>query len=222
MVICFLYFADRRTKQNLSDFKSTSCLTPLSYGILYISLGISIACYAVDLFTAANLLFFNRWSGQVKPAIPFNVSRWIFAVCIVLSWILLVYRWVRAVRAMRSGIVAASYLDPLAVMLQSIRVGKTGRGWKRFLVFAELTKGRKGAEYVALFTYFSFEGKIQPLGLVFQLIICSMATHHLCWRAATSYQCVDTVFRHGSQSSAGRRTCSEPGPYTDRAIFCQY
>ena len=69
------------------------------------------------------------------------------------------YRWVRAVRAMRTGIVAASYLDPLAVRLQSIRVGSKGRGWRRFLVFAELTKGRKGAEYVALFTFFSFEGK---------------------------------------------------------------
>lgn len=69
------------------------------------------------------------------------------------------YRWVRAMRAMRTGIVAASYLDPLAVRIQSIRVGDNGRGWRRFLVFAELTKGRKGAEYVALFTYFSFEGK---------------------------------------------------------------
>ena len=40
-------------------------------------------------------------------------------------------------------------------------MGKNGRGWRRFLLFAELTKGRKGAEYVALFAYFSFEGKYQ-------------------------------------------------------------
>ena len=113
----------------------------------------------MDIFTAANLLFFDRWSGQVKPVIPFRISRWIFATCIVLSWILLVYRWVRAVRAMRTGVVAASYLDPLAFMIQSVRTGSNGQGWRRFLVFAELTKGRKGAEYVALFTYFSFEGK---------------------------------------------------------------
>jgi len=63
---------------------------------------------------------------------------------------------------MKSGSVAASYLDPLAVRIQSIRMGKTGRGWRRFLVFAELTKSKKGAEYVALFTYFSFEGKSNP------------------------------------------------------------
>ena len=65
----------------------------------------------------------------------------------------------RAIRVIRGGVVAASYLDPLAVRVQSVRRGNEGRGWRRFLVFAALTKGRKGAEYVALFTYFSFEGK---------------------------------------------------------------
>ena len=62
---------------------------------------------------------------------------------------------------MKSGVIAASYLDPLAVRVQSIRMGANGRGWRRFLVFAALTKGRKGNEYVALFTYFSFEGKLK-------------------------------------------------------------
>ena len=136
----------------------------MSYGILYIFLIISIAVYAVDLFTCVNLLFFDKWSGQVKPAIPFEISRWIFTACIILSYILLAFRWWRAVRAMQSGVVAASYLDPLAVRVQSIRIGARGRGWRRFLVFAALTKGRKGAEYVALFTYFSFEGMTKISG----------------------------------------------------------
>ena len=61
---------------------------------------------------------------------------------------------------MKRGGVAESYLDPLAVRVQSIRVGKTGRGWRRFLVFAELTKSKKGVEYVALFSYFSFKGTL--------------------------------------------------------------
>ncbi|SLM39931.1 hypothetical protein LPUS_10599 [Lasallia pustulata] len=142
---------------NLSDFRSTSCFPPLSYGFLYVLLITSVACYAVDLFTAINLLVFDRWSGQVKPYIPFYISRWIFAACIILSWIFLVYRWLRAIRAMRTDGIAASYLDPLAVQIQSIRLGAKGRGWRRFLVFTELTKSKKGTEYVALFTYFSFE-----------------------------------------------------------------
>ena len=59
---------------------------------------------------------------------------------------------------MKTGLITASYLDPLAVRIESVRLGK-GQGWRRFLVFTALTKGRKGSEYVALFTYFSFEGK---------------------------------------------------------------
>jgi len=118
---------------------------------------ISISVYAVDTFTAINLLAFDRWSGKIKPVIPLRISRWIFAGCIILSFVLLVHRWMRAVRVMKRDGVAQSYLDPLAVRIQSIRMGKEGRGWKRFLVFAELTKSRKGADYVALFSYYSFE-----------------------------------------------------------------
>jgi len=143
--------------QNLDDFKSSSCWTPFAYGYLILMLVVSLSIYAVDTFTAINLLAFDRWAGQIKPVIPFTVSRWIFAGCIILSFVLLGYRWLRAIRVMRQGGVAKSYLDPLAVRIQCVRWGKEGRGWKRFLVFAELTKSRKGADYVALFAYFSFE-----------------------------------------------------------------
>ncbi|PYI18027.1 hypothetical protein BO99DRAFT_413839 [Aspergillus violaceofuscus CBS 115571] len=142
---------------NLSDFKSESCWSGFSYFLIYVFLLVSVAVYGVDTFTAVNLLAFSRWAGSIEPAIPFKISRWIFAVCIIVSFALLIYRWLRAIRAMRSGSIAHSYLDSLAVRIQSIRMGQNGRGWRRFLVFAELTKSRKGAEYVALFAYFSFE-----------------------------------------------------------------
>ena len=143
--------------QNLDEFKSQSCWTPFAYGYLWVMLFVSISVYCVDTFTAINLLVFDKWAGQIKPTIPLRISRWIFAGCIILSFLLLIYRWIRAVRVIKQGGVARSYLDPLAVRLQSIRTGKQGRGWRRFLVFAELTKSRKGADYVALFSYFSFE-----------------------------------------------------------------
>ena len=143
--------------QNLRDFKSQSCWTPFSYIILYCSVLISIAVYGVDTFTAVNLLAFSRWASQVKPKIPFKISKWIFAGCIILSFVLLIYRWIRAVRVMKSGGIAQSYLDPIALRVQSLRTGKKHQGWRRFLVFADLTKSKKGADYVALFTYFNFE-----------------------------------------------------------------
>lgn len=150
---------------SLDDFKSTSCFTTLAYAYLYVSLGISIAVYGVDTFTAVNLLAFNKWTSQISPAISISISKWIFAICIILSWVNIGFEWVRAIRVMRRGAVAESYLDPLAVRIQSIRPGK-GRGWRRFLVFAELTKSKKGAEYVALFAYFSFKAWIR-------IIFCS-------------------------------------------------
>jgi hypothetical protein len=148
-------------RQSLNDFKSTSCFAPLAYGYLWISLIISIAVYGVDTFTAVNLLAFNKWSGEIEPIIPLKVSRWIFSICIILSWVNLGYEHLRAMRVIKRGAVAESYLDSLAVRLQSIRLGK-GRGWRRFLVFAELTKSKKGTEYVALFTYFAFQCKNLP------------------------------------------------------------
>lgn len=63
---------------------------------------------------------------------------------------------------MNRGSVAECFLDSLAARLESIRMGR-GRGWRRFLVFAELTKSKKGSEYVALFTYFSFQSWIRIL-----------------------------------------------------------
>ncbi|KAI1986846.1 Potassium transporter [Ophidiomyces ophidiicola] len=147
----------------LSDFKTSSCFAPFSYGILYITIFTSIAVYGVDSFTAINLLVFSRWSSQIKPKIPFTISKWIFAGCIILSFVLLAYRWIRAIRVIRSGGVAPSYLDPVAVRIQSTRMGSEGQGYRRFLVFAELTKSRKGADYVALFTYFNFEASLRVI-----------------------------------------------------------
>ncbi|OJD31443.1 pheromone-regulated membrane protein [Diplodia corticola] len=142
----------------LSDFTSSSWKSKLSYLWLWTLSGIAVAVYAADTFTAVNLLVFNKWSSKVDPAIDFNVSKWISVACIIASWVLAAFAWLRAFRVMRGGGVADSYLDPLAATLQSSRIYSGGHGWRRFLVFAELTKSKKGVDYIALFVYFSFKG----------------------------------------------------------------
>jgi hypothetical protein len=148
------------TIQNLSDFKSTSCLAPFSYVWLWILVLISCAIYLADGFTAVNLLAFNNWSSQVKPAVPFEIAKWIFAITIIVSYVFLLYRYYRAVRVIKSGSVTECYLEPVAAIWQSMRITKAGQGWRRFLVFAELTKSKKGANYVALFVYFQFKSAL--------------------------------------------------------------
>ncbi|GIZ39020.1 hypothetical protein CKM354_000241200 [Cercospora kikuchii] len=144
---------------NLSDFRCTSFWTYLAYVWLWFMALVGIAVYAVDTFTAVNLLAFDRWSSEVKPALDFKYSKWIFAICILLSWALCFYEWIRALRIIKRGGVAESFLDSLAVNIQSMRP----QGFKRFLVFEALTKSRKGADYVALFVYFSFHTAIRVI-----------------------------------------------------------
>ncbi|KAL2755970.1 hypothetical protein ACRALDRAFT_2079244, partial [Sodiomyces alcalophilus JCM 7366] len=150
---------------NLNDFKSKGCGTPFAYVYLWFMLIVSIAVYGVDTFTAVNLLAFDRWSSAIQPAIDFQISKWIFSACIIASFVNLAFEQLRAMRVMRRGNIAECYLDNIAVRLESLRFGK-GQGFKRFLVFAELTKSKKGAEYIALFTYFSFQSWIR-------VILCS-------------------------------------------------
>ena len=113
-----------------------------------------------DTYTAIILLVFNRWSSQIKPIIPFNVAKIIFAVCIGLSCTLYVIEWWHAAGVKRRDGVADAYMDSIALRWHYIcgGRGKEDTGWKRFLVFAKLTEKRGRRDYVALFTYFSFKG----------------------------------------------------------------
>ncbi|KXL47997.1 hypothetical protein M433DRAFT_50131, partial [Acidomyces richmondensis BFW] len=143
----------------LSDFKATSSWSSVAYLWLWFMAIVGIAVYALDTFTAINLLVFDRWSSQIKPQVPFKYSKWIFAACIMLSFALLFYEWLRALRVLRRGGVAESYMDPLAVNVQCMR----SQGWRRFLVFTELTKSKKGTDYIAFFVYFTFQTAVRVI-----------------------------------------------------------
>lgn len=158
---------------------------------LWVLIITSIAVYVVDIFTAVNLLAFDQFAG-VEPAIPFDISKWIFATCIILSFIFLGFEWFRAIGVIRRGSVAESYLDPLAVIVQSIRVDKNGHGYKRFLVFAELTKNKKGIVYAALFVYFQFKGELRAF---FKIFFC-FRNLTCAFRCSFSSDCRGSSYRH--------------------------
>ena len=143
----------------LSDFKSTSFWTPLAYAWLWQMAFVAVAVYAVDTFTAVNLIAFNQWSSSIEPAIPFQYSKWIFAICIFISYALCILAWMKALRIIKRGGVASSYMDPLAASLQSMRP----KGWKRFLVLSELTKSKKGTDYIAFFVYFAYQTTVRVI-----------------------------------------------------------
>lgn len=139
----------------LTDFKSKSCGAVLSYIWLWILVLITVGVYGADTFTAIKLIAFDEWSSEIKPTIPFVVAKWIFAGCIILSWVLAFYAWFSAIRCMKRGCVTEDYLNSMAVELQSIRFGT---GWQRFQVFAALTKSKKKVSWIAIFVYFQRQG----------------------------------------------------------------
>lgn len=144
---------------NLSDFKSTSSWNTLAYIWVWVLAIVAVAVFAADTFTAVNLLAYNRWTSQVRPVVPIEYARWIFAGCILFGFVLYIFSWIMAIRTIKRGGIAESYMDPLAATLNCMR----GSGWRRFLVFSSLTKSKKGADYVALFVYFSFQSAIRVI-----------------------------------------------------------
>ncbi|PWW77920.1 hypothetical protein C7212DRAFT_63764, partial [Tuber magnatum] len=150
---------------NLKDFSPNSFFTRTAYVWVYLSVLIAFLCVAADTYTAITLLVFNRWSSQIRPIIPFDVAKIIFALCIGLSYALYVVDWWHAAGVINRGGVADAYMDSIALRWHSIRggAGKEDPGWKRFLVFARLTEKRGRRDYVALFTYFSFKGWMRVL-----------------------------------------------------------
>ncbi|KAK4958264.1 Potassium transporter [Elasticomyces elasticus] len=177
----------------LSDFRRTSAWTPLAYIWLWCMGLVGIAVYAVDTFTAVNLLAFDKWNGQVQPVVPFKYSKWIFAACILLSWLLCFYEWFRAIRVIKRGGVAQSYMDPLAVTLQSIRP----QGWRRFLVFTALTKSKKGADYIAFFVYFAFQSAVR-------IILAEGPRQAVNGMTLYSVMKADLIPSHGQHSNIGQ------------------
>jgi hypothetical protein len=78
---------------NLSDFKSHSCFKIMAYLGIYFGTIISIACYIADMYTVITLLALGTWSNTIQKntqIINFDIARIIFAVCIFLSFIILV------------------------------------------------------------------------------------------------------------------------------------
>uniref|UniRef100_A0A060T5F3 ARAD1C11704p n=1 Tax=Blastobotrys adeninivorans TaxID=409370 RepID=A0A060T5F3_BLAAD len=137
---------------DLDQFRSSNCRYVSGYIFMYFTIILSIAVYVSDIYTALVLLAFDRWTSSIKPFVPFRISRWIFAACIILSIILLIYEFIVAVHTMRGKNVALNYANPISRNLYSIY------GYKYFCLFAKITKSRNKTEYLALFVYFTFKG----------------------------------------------------------------
>lgn len=138
--------------------------------MLYLGIIVAIVSYGLDLFVLFNLLYLNEWNPAIEPFIQPSISKWIFAGCIILSLVLLVIDWIGGLRTIRGGSISGIYLHGVAVGWSCVFGGwgmklrhgekpdRMDTGYRRFLVFKELTEKRSKREYVVLATYFAFGG----------------------------------------------------------------
>lgn len=141
---------------DLDDFQKSTKMEAFWYFYLWVEMVTSVSVYAVDTVTAINLLVFDKFTS-IKPAISLEVSRFIIGSCIIASLINVAFEQWRVYRIIKRDSVAESFLDILSFRVQSVRMGKKGKGRSRFLVFSELARTKKGAETVALFTFYTFQ-----------------------------------------------------------------
>lgn len=128
---------------------------------------IAVITILIDIYILLSLHILNEWASAIKPIIPFDVAKWIFTACIALSFALLFVAWIKAIRVIRAGGIASNYLDPIGVHWSCLFGGvlmkgskdRSDTGYKRFLVFKELTSKRSNREYLALFAYYGFQGE---------------------------------------------------------------
>ncbi|ODQ81983.1 hypothetical protein BABINDRAFT_160199 [Babjeviella inositovora NRRL Y-12698] len=102
-------------------FRNFRAATNRDYLWMWIVIFLSIALLASDCYTCVNLLVFNRWALNVAPIIPYRISRWIFAACILASLSILCFNTAMAIRTYRTRVVSLNYIDPMARNWYSVK-----------------------------------------------------------------------------------------------------
>lgn len=94
-------------------FKNYRIGTLLSYALgTWLFVILKVAFFISDIYTCIQLLAYNSWSNNlIKPYIPFHISKWIFAACILASFVLVLYNIVMAIFVYRSQNIARCYVN---------------------------------------------------------------------------------------------------------------
>ncbi|KAG1474518.1 hypothetical protein G6F56_000318 [Rhizopus delemar] len=138
---------------DLRNFYNPSLMVRFKYFLLIMGVLKSFAVYAADLWTAVSLLVIGQTT--VTPAIPTEVSKWIFFGCIMVSFLLLTWDMIKARRILITRDISYNFTCDIAntylslkdyqchCLFQIIRDGIDGyayfvfynlKGWKRLLL----------------------------------------------------------------------------------------
>jgi len=145
---------------DVKDFREKGCFTRLQYIWIYVLVVKSFLVYASDIYTAVVLLASNKWSGQLLEdagdsktiRVPFNIGKWIFTGCIIMSFLLLAWEARKARNIIRSRDISYAFTNVMANNYYSMK------SYDYFCFFSQINNSKKTKDDLAFFVFFTFKG----------------------------------------------------------------
>lgn len=137
---------------DLNLFKNFRITTLLGYIFcVWFLLILKICLLISDFYTCIKLLAYNSWSSNViKPFLPFNISKWIFSSCILLSTALILWEVIFGIRVSRTRNIALCYVNKFSRLIYSVS------NYSKFCVFNRISS-KTTFEKFAFFVFFELK-----------------------------------------------------------------
>lgn len=138
----------------IKDFHTNSIGCRLGHCYVWISAFRAFAILGLDIYTAIGLLVLHSYKSTVtqQTFIAHDITKWIFAGCIILSVVLLIWDWIFAIRIIRSKNISFAFTNVIANRVYSMR------RYDYHCLFYRLSSSSHKSNKVAFWVFFSFQG----------------------------------------------------------------
>lgn len=138
----------------MKDFHTNSVGCRLGHFYVWVSAVRAFAILGLDIYTAIGLLVLRSYKSTVtqQTFIAHDITKWIFAGCIILSVVLLIWDWFFAIRIMRSKNISFAFTNVIANRVYSMR------SYNYHCLFYRLSSSSHKSNKVAFWVFFSFQG----------------------------------------------------------------
>ncbi|KAG0372254.1 hypothetical protein BGX24_000495 [Mortierella sp. AD032] len=147
---------------DVEDYVDNSPWRKFKYSLVFAIVIKGILIYCADLWTAVNLLVAGTWTsnlglndGQIQfqsIKISFEIYKWVFAACIILSFILLAWDMKKATAIIQSRDISYAFTSMIAYRYYAIK------SYAHFCLFQRIHNSKKQIDEVAFFCFFTFRG----------------------------------------------------------------
>ncbi|KAI9358498.1 hypothetical protein BD770DRAFT_343934 [Pilaira anomala] len=134
------------------SFRERTCLLTIRYLMLLCSVVVSTLVYSADLWSAGILLIYDHWSLSIQPKIPFEISKWIFVGCIILSFMLLAWEIRKTRSVMETRDISLAVTNPLAYRTYSLK------DYSYFCLLQKIKNSTKWSDVIIFYVFYTLKG----------------------------------------------------------------